>query len=211
MADLLIVLLGTTMLYLFAASRLEGYVRTLSIQGALLFALVVVGPHDSGWLNVAFLVFETLVVKTIALPYLILRVIRRNEIGREVEPNISQFYSILIATAIFGFGFAAAFWAAGKESGIQPLFFGVSTAIIISSLFLVISRKRIVTHILSYMVLENGIFLLSLSVANEMPLLVNLGVLLDLFIAVFLLVVFFNKISEMFDGDHIDVLTELKD
>jgi hydrogenase-4 component E len=59
--------------------------------------------------------------------------------------------------------------------------------------------------------LENGIFLLSLSVANEMPMLVNLGVLLDLFVAVFLLVIFFNKIQSLYDGSHIDVLTQLKD
>ncbi len=61
------------------------------------------------------------------------------------------------------------------------------------------------------MMLENGIFLLSISVANEMPLLVNLGVLLDLFVGIYLFVIFFNKIQEMYDGNHIDVLTELKD
>jgi hydrogenase-4 component E len=61
------------------------------------------------------------------------------------------------------------------------------------------------------MMLENGIFLLSLSVANEMPMLINLGVLLDLFVGIYLFVIFFNKIQSMFDGNHIDVLTELKD
>ncbi len=61
------------------------------------------------------------------------------------------------------------------------------------------------------MMLENGIFLLSLAVANEMPLLVNLGVLLDLFVGIYLLVIFFNTIHSLYDGDHIDVLTELKD
>jgi hydrogenase-4 component E len=61
------------------------------------------------------------------------------------------------------------------------------------------------------MMLENGIFLLSFSVANEMPMLVNIGVLLDLFVGIYLFVIFFNKIQSMFDGSHIDVLTELKD
>ncbi|MFZ0454367.1 MAG: hypothetical protein WAM24_11495 [Ignavibacteriaceae bacterium] len=59
------------------------------------------------------------------------------------------------------------------------------------------------------MMLENGIFLLSLSVANEMPMLVNVGVLLDLFVGVYLFVIFFNKIQEMYDGDHINSIINM--
>jgi len=94
---------------------------------------------------------------------------------------------------------------------VQPLYFGMSISVMMVSLLLIVRRKRIITHILCYMTLENGIFLLSLSVANEMPLLINLGVLLDLFVAIYLLVIFFNMIQEMYDGNNIDVLTELKD
>ncbi len=211
MTDILIVLLGTSMLYVFAVSRIEAYVKTLAVQGFLLFLLVLVDVRKLDWWNIAFLSFETLFVKASAIPYFLLTVIRRKEIGREVEPYISQFYSLLIASAIVVFGFVAAFWAATTNAGIKPLYFGVSIVLIVSSLFLIVNRKTIITHILCYMMLENGIFLLSLSVANELPLLVNLGVLLDLFIGVYLFVIFFNKIHEMYDGSHIDVLTDLKD
>lgn len=211
MADILIVLLGTSMLYVFAVSRIEAYVKTLAVQGLLLFLLVLVDVRKLDWWNIAFLSFETLFVKTCAIPYFLLMVIRRKEIGREVEPYITQFYSLLIASAIVVFGFVAAFWAATTNAGIKPLYFGVSIVLIVSSLFLIVNRKTIITHILCYMMLENGIFLLSLSVANELPLLVNLGVLLDLFIGVYLFVIFFNKIHEMYDGSHIDILTDLKD
>ncbi|MCX6150648.1 MAG: hypothetical protein NTX22_09010 [Ignavibacteriales bacterium] len=211
MSDVLIILLGTSMLYVFAASRIEAYVKTLALQGFLLFLLIVIDIKEINWLNIAFLCVETLVIKAIVIPLFLLNVIRKNEIGREVEPYISQFYSLLIASAIFIFGFIAAFWAAKIEAGIKPLYFGISIVILISSLFLIVNRKRIITHILCYMMLENGIFLLSLSVANEMPMLVNLGVLLDLFVGIYLFVIFFNKIQAMYDGNHIDILTELKD
>jgi hydrogenase-4 component E len=211
MADILIVLLGTSMLYLFAAGRIEAFVKTLALQGLLLFLLVLADIRAVDWLNIAFLGVETLVVKAAVIPYLLLRVIRRNEIGREIEPYLSQFYSLLIGVAIFIAGFAVAFWSARAAVGIKPLYFGVSLALIIASLFLIITRKRIITHILCYMVLENGIFLLSLSVVSEMPMLVNVGVLLDLFVGVYLFVIFLNKIQEMFDGNHIDVLSELRD
>ena len=211
MSNIIIILLGTSMLYVFAASRIEAYVKVLALQGTLLFLLVVVDIKEINWLNIAFLIIETLIIKTIVIPYFLLKVIRKNEIGREIEPYISQFYSVLIASAIFMFGFVAAFWAAKTNAGIKPLYFGISIVLIVASLFLIVNRKRIITHILCYMMLENGIFLLSLSVANEMPMLVNIGVLLDLFVGIFLFVIFFNKIQEMYDGNHIDVLTELKD
>ena len=211
MTDILIILLGTSMLYVFAVSRLEAYVKTLALQGILLFLLVVWDIKEINWLNIAFLSLETLIIKGIVIPFFLLSVIRKNEIGREIEPYISQFYSLLIASGIFIFGFVAAFWSAKVDVGIKPLYFGISIVMIIASLFLIINRKRIITHILCYMMLENGIFLLSLSVANEMPMLVNIGVLLDLFVGIYLFVIFFNKIQEMFDGNHIDVLTELKD
>jgi hydrogenase-4 component E len=211
MTDILIILLGTTMLYVFAVSRIEAYVKTLALQGFLLFLLVIIDIQEINWLNIAFLSLETLVIKAIVIPYFLLTVIRKNEIAREIEPYITQFYSLLVASAIFIFGFVAAFWAAKTNAGIKPLYFGVSIMLIVSSLFLIINRKTIITHILCYMMLENGIFLLSLSVANELPLLVNLGVLLDLFVGIYLFVIFFNKIQEMYDGSHIDELTELKD
>ncbi|MCL4538121.1 MAG: hypothetical protein M1378_00720 [Bacteroidetes bacterium] len=211
MTDILIILLGTTMLYVSSVSRIEAYVKTLAAQGFLLFLLVMVGVKEMSWLNIAFLVFETLLVKTVVIPYFLLTVIRRNETPREIEPFISQFYSLLIASGIFVFGFVAAFWAARTGSNIKPLYFGISIAMMMLSLFLIVNRKRIITHILCYMMLENGIFLLSLSVANELPMLVNIGVLLDLFVAIYLFAIFFNKINEIYDGSHVDVLTELKD
>jgi hydrogenase-4 component E len=211
MDEILMILIGTTMLYVFAVSRIEAYVKTLALQGFILFLLVIIDIKEINWLNIVFLSIETLGIKTIVIPYFLLTIIRKNEIRREVEPFISQFYSLLIAVIIFIFGFIAAYWAAKTNVEIKPLYFGISIVLIISSLFLIINRKKIITHILCYMMLENGIFLLSLSVANEMPMLVNIGVLLDLFVGIYLFAIFFNKITEEFDGGHIDVLTELKD
>lgn len=211
MSGILIILFGTTMLYICAASRIEAFVKTLALQGLLLFLLIMIDVHELNWLNIAFLSLETLIMKAIIIPYFLLRVIRRNEIGREVEANVSQLYSLQIASIIFISGFLTAYWAANTGMVVQPLYFGMSISVIMLSLLLIVRRKRIITHILCYMTLENGIFLLSLSVANEMPLLINLGVLLDLFVGIYLLVIFFNMIQAMFDGNNIDALTELKD
>jgi len=211
MSDVLIVLLGTTVLYAFAAGRVEAFVKTLALQGFLLFLLVVADIHDLFWLNIAFLILETLVVKAVVIPMLLMTIIRRHELVSEVRPAVPQFYALLAASGIFASGFVVAFWAARVEQGVRPLYFGVSIALIVASLFLIVNRRSIFTHILCYMMLENGIFLLSLSVANEMPMLVNLGVLLDLFVGVYLLAVFFTRIQAAYDDGAIDALTHLKD
>jgi hydrogenase-4 component E len=211
MSEVVIILLGTSLLYVFASSRMEAFVKTLSFQGFLLFLLVISDIHDIFWMNIAFLLLETLVIKTLVIPALLLKILRRHDIAEETPPSVSQFHPLLAASAIFIFGFVVAFWAARMERGVHPLYFGVSITLIIGSLFLIINRKSIFTHILCYMMLENGIFLLSLSVANDMPLLVNLGVLLDLFVGVYLLAIFFNRIQSVYDGGDIDALTQLKD
>lgn len=211
MSDIIIVILGTTMLYIFAASRVDAFIKTLALQGFLLFLLVLLDLHEVNWLNLGFLILETLIIKTIVIPYLLMRVIRQNEIRHEIEPHFPQFHSLIIGTLIFIFGFAVAFWIAKTETVVQPLNFGISIALIIASLYLIINRKRLLTHILCYMMLENGIFLLSLSVANEMPMIINLGVLLDLFMGIYLLLVFHDKIQAIHTDGHIDILTDLKD
>ncbi len=194
MSDLLIILFGTTILYIFAASRIEAFVKTLALQGFLLFLLVVIDLHDINLLNIAFLVLETLVVKTVVIPLFLLRVIRRNEIGREVEPHRPQFFRLLLGRRpIFLFGFVAAFWAA-RTGASRP-------AALLRHVHRHDHRQPVPDRptggassptSCAFMTLENGIFLLSLSVAHEMPMLINLGVLLDLFVGVYLLGIFFN-------------------
>ena len=92
MSSIFIILFGTTILYIFAASRIEAFIKTLALQGLLLFLLVAIDLPKITWLNIAFLGLETLVMKAAVIPYFLLRVIRRNEIGREVAPDIPQLY-----------------------------------------------------------------------------------------------------------------------
>ncbi len=90
-------------------------------------------------------------------------------------------------------------------------FFGVSLSIIVSGLFIIITRKKIITQVMGFMLMENGIFLLTLSASREMPFIVALGVLLDIFMAIYLLGLFVNKIHDAFEEIHVDTLQKLKD
>lgn len=213
MTALLAVIFGVSMIYVSATSRLEAHIKALSLQGVVLFAAVLL---DAGRLTPAsavFLTAETLVVKAVIIPWFLIYIVRHNGMMREDEPYIHNYYSVAAATIIFiaGFGVSYALFKDGMHGVIRPVYFGVSVAAIVTGLFIIVTRKKLITHVMGYVMMENGIFLLAFSFTGEMPFAVNIGVLMDLFIAVFLLGLFISKISDTFDDQAINSLSELKD
>ena len=87
----------------------------------------------------------------------------------------------------------------------------MSVATIIISLWLITIKHKIISNVIEFITMENGIFLLSLSVAKEMPVLVNMGVLLDVFIAIYILGLFINEINREFNDLEVSNLSDLKD
>ncbi len=211
MINIIIILCGITMLFASSTGRVEGYIKTLSVQGFLFFLIVLLDFGKIETMTFVFLCMETLCFKTIIIPIFLTRIVRSNNIVRDIHPSIPSFYSIFIASIIFAIGFLMSYISVIFAKDVKPLYFGISFSIIITALFIIMTRKMIITHVMGYMMLENGIFLLSLSIAKEMPLIVNLGILLDIFLGIFLLGIFINKIRTTFEEINIDKLTELKD
>lgn len=211
MANILVILFGVTMLFVASDSRIEGYIKALSVQGVLLFCLVLADFHALSFLNLLFLCLETLGMKAIIIPLFLRKIVREHGIFHEIEQHIPSFYSLFISSLIFALGFGIAHWASEFVTTAQSAYFGISISTIISGLFIIMTRKKILTHVMGYMMMENGIFLLSLARAKEMPLIISLGVLLDIFLGIYLLGVFVSHIQYTFSEVSIDRLTSLKD
>ena len=94
---------------------------------------------------------------------------------------------------------------------VDSMYFGISLAIIITSLWLITIKHTVLSNVIGFITMENGIFLLSLSVAKEMPIIINLGVLLDIFIAVFILGMLVKEINNEFEDLEVSHLSDLKD
>ena len=206
-----IILFGLTMLYLAATSRIISHVRILIAQGILLFLICLCGFKHTPLLNLAFLTIETLIVKSIVIPWFLYRILKKTRANRDVAANIPHFYCLVIASVILLGGFLVSNYFISLMKMISPLYFGVSAATIIISLWLITIKHKIISNVIEFITMENGIFLLSLSVAKEMPMLVNLGVLLDVFIAVYILGLFVNEINKEFHDLEVAHLSELKD
>lgn len=211
MTNFLILLFGVTMIYASSSTRIESYIKTLSFQGVFLFLIVLNNHSWTDYLSLAFLAVETLVFKGVIIPVFMTRIVRKNGIFREVEPSIPYFYSLIFTSIVFAAGIFISFWVIDQMQNLRPVYFGVAVSVIISGMFLIMTRKKLITHVMCYIMMENGVFLLTLSVIKEMPMIVNLGVLLDIFAAVFILGLFATKINEAFDEMDVKSLSELKD
>lgn len=206
-----LILFGLTMLYLAATSRIIAHIRLLVVQGVLLFLICCCGMQHINILNFAFLTIETLIVKSIVIPAFLYKVLDKTHSNRDVAANIPHFYCLFIASLILIVGFLLSEYFVTSMKLISPMFFAVSVATIIISLWLITIKHKIISNVIEFITMENGIFLLSLSAAKEMPMLVNLGVLLDVFIAVYILGLFVNVINKEFKDLEVSNLSDLKD
>ena len=206
-----IILFGLTMLYLAATSRIIAHIRILIAQGVLLFLICCGGFHHMDILNFAFLALETLIFKGVVIPWFLYRVLKKTHSNRDVAANIPHFYCLVIASIILLISILASNYYISSVKLISPMFFGVSVATIIISLWLITIKHKIISNVIEFITMENGIFLLSLSIAKEMPILVNMGVLLDVFIAVYILGLFVHEINKEFNDLEVSHLSDLKD
>jgi hydrogenase-4 component E len=208
MIETLVILFGLTMLYISSAEMLGSYVTMLVVQGILLFLIALFNMTDVNFAGFLFVAIETLLLKAILIPRILRKTIRENEIVREAEPNIPNFFSLIIVSLIFAFGFFIASVAVSKGNFMIPLEFGVSISTILTGLFIIITRSKLITHVMGYLIVENGIFLLSLSAAREMPVIVSLGVSLDIFMGILMAGLFIHRIKTTFDEDSADSLVK---
>ncbi|MCQ2374426.1 MAG: hypothetical protein MJ069_00780 [Salinivirgaceae bacterium] len=209
MTNILLIIFAITLLYFSIANRLMTYLSILSFQGVLLMLVALLELHDMNVLNFAFIILETLIVKAIVLPLFIRYVIKKNKIKREAEPFVPYFVSLLVTTMIIVLTFVLSNLIEAVH--LNKIYFVTALSALFCGLFLIVTRKKIITHVICYVLIENGVFILSLAVGNEMPLLVNLGVLLDVFVSVFLLGIFINKVGNVINDGDVNQLSSLKD
>lgn len=206
----LLIIFAATMLYVAVTGRLEAYVKVFALQGIILCVLSVSHIPLSHFVTLGFVIVETLLLKSCVIPYFIMKQIRENEIFRETEPYIPNLYSLITVSFFIAMGFIFSYLVSRENHPVNPMYFGISISTIISSIFIIMTRKKLITHVMGYMLMENGIFLLSLAVAAEMPFIVSLGAMLDIFMWVLLTGVFLSRLQSRFSAQNIDKLRGLR-
>ncbi len=209
MTTVLLIILIISLLYIGIANRLLTYINILAFQGVVLFGVVFFELTKIDTWNLILILLETIVFKTIAAPYFLKYIIKRNKMTRETEPYLPNFLSLLIITGIIVVTILLSNLI--SDPHLNKIYFVVALSTLFTGLYIIVSRKKIVTHVIGYLVIENGVFILSIAVGNEMPMLVNLGILLDVFACVFMFGIFINKIGDVLKDADVDHLRALKD
>jgi hydrogenase-4 component E len=209
MANVILIIFIISLLYVSIANRIITYVRVLALQGFILFGVTFLQLKDIQTWNLVLILLETIVFKAIAVPVFLGYLIKRNRITRETEPYLPHFISLIIVTMIVVITVILA--NSIQETHLDKIYFIVSLSTLFTGLYFIASRKKIITHVMGYLMIENGVFVLSLAVGNEMPDLVNLGIMLDVFASVLILGIFLNKIGDAFKNVDVDQLSNLKD
>lgn len=209
--DTLLVLLVLTNLKLLGTSRLGGCIRAVAAQGFLLGGVPLLTGGGTLAPRALLLSAAGVGLKGIVFPWLLSRALREAKVQREVQPFLGYTASMLLGGGALGISL----WA-GSRLPLPPavrssLLVPVALATMLTGLLVVVSRSKAITQVLGYLVFENGIYAFGVGIAPDAPLLVELGVLLDVFVAVFVMGITIFHISREFDDIDTERLSALRD
>jgi hydrogenase-4 component E len=214
-ANALLVIILVLNLFALGTSRIQSVIRIVAAQGALL-GVITLCAHSSPSLAVVLSASAAILIKGILIPGIMVRSLRAADIKREVEPFIGFLPSILIgavgtaAALLVSPALAGAGGGPGSETA-PSLIIPASFSTILVGFVILVSRYKAVTQSLGYLVLENGIFIFGMLLVEAIPLVVEMGMLLDLFVGIFVISIITNHINRAFSSMDTRRLVSLKE
>lgn len=205
-------LVGILMLNLLALGtrRIVALIRTVALQGALV-ALLPLLSHDHLSLLLLATIIPAMALKGLVIPVMMQRALSTLKITREVEPLIGLQASVLLGACgtVAALLFADRLPLAAQHTGL--LLVPTAIATLFTGFVLLTTRFKALTQVLGYLILENGIFIFSLLLVGAMPLVIELGMLLDLFVGIFVICIIVNHINRAFASTDTRRLVSLKE
>jgi hydrogenase-4 component E len=210
LVDPLLVLIILLNLFILATSRLQAVVNGSALQGVILgFLTLFVHQKFDGWTLVITLV--AILIKGMLIPGMLLRAARDAAIRREVEPFIGFLPSLLLGALGTGAALIFASTLPLEKEHIGSLLVPTSLATVWTGFLVLTTRRKAINQVVGYLVLENGIYVMGLTLIDAMPYMVEMGVLLDLFVGIFVMGIIINHISREFSSTDTDHLSALKE
>jgi hydrogenase-4 component E len=207
--EFILLLVVLTDFAILGTTRLSTCIRALAAQGFLLGLLpLALAPHLS--VHAVGLAIGTVGIKAVFLPWFLTWAIREAAVRREIEPSVGFIASLLLGAVALILSFAISVRLPLPEQD-QALLVPVSLATLIIGFIILTTRRKALTQVVGYLLLENGIYLFGLTQAESVPFLLELGVLLDVFVGVFIMGIVVFHINREFDSLDSARLTELKD
>lgn len=209
--DIILVALLLANFWLLTTSRIRAAIRIVAVQGAILGLLPLLATQGMPGVRAAAVAAASIALKGIIFPKFLLRALSTTNVRREEHPPVGYTASIAVGLVALGFSF----WLAGRAPlpmpTQAPLALPVALTTILIGLFVIVSRRKALTQLLGYIVLENGIFAFGFALDIEAGFLVEMGILLDAFLAVAVMGVAILHIHRAYDAIDTGMLSQLKD
>ena len=191
--------------------RIVSLVNLLALQGTLLCAATLLLAWRTGQHHLYLSAALTLALKVVGLPWLLHRLIRRLEVYWDTEPLINMPGTMLVGlvTVVFAFGLAQPIAELASTATRNAI--GIAVAVILLAFITMITRRKAMSQVVGFLSMENGLFFGAMSATYGMPMVVELGVALDVLVAMLVLGVFFFQIREQFDSLDLHHLESLRE
>jgi len=204
----LLLLLSFAML---AQRRVLSLVYLFAWQGAALVASTAVVAWSTGQHHLYYSAGLTLLLKVLLLPAILHRLIRRLQVQWETETLVNIPTTLLLGLAIVIFSFGLAQPISQLASTVTRSTLGIAMAVVLLSFLMMITRRKAVSQVVGFLAMENGLFFAATSTTYGMPMVVELGIALDVLVGVFILGIFFFQIREQFESLDLQHLESLKE
>ena len=207
-----LLLVGILLLNLFmlGTSRIRALIQAAALQGVVLGVIPLLIAGHIGW-NAGLLAIATVTLKGSVIPQMLRRALREAEIKREIEPLIGFVPTMLLGAVgtLLSIGFASGLPLEPQHR--ELLIVPASFSTVATGFLLLTTRIKAITQAIGYLVLENGIFIFGMLLVEAMPFLVEIGVLLDLFVGIFVVSIIIHHINREFASLDTRHLTSLKE
>jgi len=191
--------------------RIESLVNLYAWQGAVLSLATAAVAYTSGQHHLYISAALSLILKVIVLPWILHRLIRRLDVRWDTEPLLNIPTTMLAGIVLVVFAFALSQPIAQLSTSIARSTLGIAMAVVMLSFLMMITRRKAVSQVIGFLAMENGLFFAAASATHGMPMIVELGVALDVLVGTLILGVFFFQIREQFDSLDLQHLEKLKE
>jgi len=196
--------------FALGVSRVRAVINAVALQGLLLGFIPLFLHPDIGYRGV-LLVGVTIVLKGIVIPAFLVHAMRAANTQDEGKPVVNHMTSLLLGSIGAGLALDFAYTLPLADEHTNLLLVPVAMATVWTGFLMLTTRRRAIMQVLGYLLLENGIFLFGLLLLDAIPFLVEVGVLLDLFTAVFVMGIIIYHITREFGSMSTEHLSELKE
>src|SRR5882762_251369 len=214
LAELVNVLAAFLLLIAFAMlsqRRVLTLIKLLAWQGAALAASTAIVAWSTGQTHLYYSALLTVLLKVILIPWVLHRLIDRLFVRWDIETLINIPTTMLIGIGLVIFAFALATRISQMATTLTRSTLGIALASVLLSFLMMIVRQKAVPQVIGFLAMENGLFFAATTATYGMPLVVELGVALDVLVGTFIFGIFFFHIRERFDSLDIRHMEKLKE